>query len=290
MSESIDPQFAFNLGRPAIPDAIPGFDDFGYIRLKKVKNVRDLGGMPTVDGKSIRPHRLIRAGELHDATKDDAAVLMDEHRLERIVDFRTSVESNAQPDDMARFPGVVLIEDPVFSEEAVGITHGSNPVQELRELLDSPDGPFMKVQALYEKAVLADEGVAAYKKFMETLLNADEGATLWHCTEGKDRTGIGAFLIEYALGVSMEDIRADYLATNVYAREGFEKILDRFAHVGIAKGLDADMDAFMYAYLGYLDHAIQSIEGEYGTIDAYLDKALGVDSAAVAELRAKYLA
>lgn len=289
MAESIDPQFAFNLGRPAIPDAISGFDDFGYVHLKKVKNARDLGGMPAADGKSIRPHRLIRAGELHEATKDDAAALMNDHQLERIIDFRTTVESGAQPDDMARFPGVILIEDPVFSEEAAGITHGSNLVQELRELLDSRDGPFMKVRALYETMVLGEEGIAAYKRFMETLLNAETGATLWHCTEGKDRTGVGAFLIEYALGVTMEDIRADYLATNVYAREGIEKILDKLAHIGIVKELDADMDAFMYAYSGYLDHAIGSIEGAYGTVDAYLDKALGVDSAAVAELRAKYL-
>ena len=60
-------------------------------------------------------------------------------------------------------------------------------------------------------ALLGDEAVKAYKQFFDILLDQEEGAILWHCSEGKDRTGLASLLILHALGVPPETIMEDYL-------------------------------------------------------------------------------
>ena len=59
-----------------MPEPIPGFPEFGHIPFEGLHNTRDLGGMPTADGRAIVPAKLLRSGALHKATEQDLARLV----------------------------------------------------------------------------------------------------------------------------------------------------------------------------------------------------------------------
>ena len=144
---------------------------------------------------------------------------------------------------------------------------------------------------MYPQILLGKAGRAAYRGLLDVLLESDGGAVLWHCTEGKDRAGLGAVVVERALGVSEADVRADYLATNLFARNRAEGVLDALAaKLPALRGVDADVDAFFYAYVDYYNAAMAAVTDTFGTFDAYLTEALDFGPEKRAALREKYLA
>lgn len=233
--------------------------------------------------------RLIRSGELHKASKHDIELLVDGHNLARIVDFRTDMERKGAPDPQDEMPNITFHDLPVFTHAAIGITHEGGAAGDMAALKNYMGDPVAEVEKLYKVSLLENNGQKAYASFLEILLDASDGATLWHCTEGKDRAGLAAVLVESALGVPIEYVRADYLATNIFVRNAAEKLLDLLGRHGVASEIDLDIDAFMYANINYLDGALNAIKKEYGGMDIYLDKALGFGADKVSKLQELYL-
>ncbi|MFR7755585.1 MAG: tyrosine-protein phosphatase, partial [Bacteroidales bacterium] len=95
--------------------------------------------------------------------------------------------------------------------------------------------------------------------------------------------------VEYALGVPMPHIRADYLATNLFVRDVAEGILDALAGHGLLEHVDLDVDSIFYADMDYLDAALEAVEQECGGMDAYLAAVLGVGERERERLRELYL-
>lgn len=274
---------------PELPQEIPGFADFGHIGLHGARNTRDLGGLTTTDGRVIASGRLIRSGELHKATDEDIELLRDGHDLQRVVDFRTAAERKGAADPQARMQDVTFIDLPVFSEAAIGITHEGGIAGDLAALKRFSGNAHETIRDLYVTCLLGEDGKRAYREFFETLLTAEDGATLWHCTEGKDRAGLASVLVEYALGVPMPHIRADYLATNLFVRDAAEEILDALAGHGLLEHIDLDVDSIFYADMDYLDAALEAVEQECGDMGAYLAAVLGVGESERERLRELYL-
>lgn len=271
-----------------MPREIPGFPEFGHIPFEGLHNTRDLGGLPAADGRRIRPALLLRSGDLRHAAQSDLARLLADYHLEAVVDFRTNLERQKDPDPCDRMEGVVFYDFPVLSMEAVGVTHGGNVAQDLKELAGVDVHEV--VREVYRKALLAPEGQEAYRSFLTVLLESNGGAVLWHCTEGKDRAGLGAVIVERALGVPEADVRADYLATNLFARNRAEKMLDELAEkFPPLRALDGDIDSVFYAYSDYYDAGMEAVRKEYGSFDAYLAEALDFGPEKQVALREKYL-
>lgn len=268
---------------------IPGFIEFGHITLDKLPNTRDLGGMPTKDGRTIAPHRLIRSSDLHAATEDDARKLRDWHDLARVVDFRTEVERNAKPDAKQYLKDVVFYDLPVISADEIGISRSGDIAQDFRTFLQYNHAPAQKMEQMYEMALLGDKGMAAYSSFLDVLLQASEGATLWHCTEGKDRAGMGSMLVEHILGVPDEYVIADYLATNLFVRTFAEGMLDALGRHGILRDLATDIDVLFYANTDFLEHGLNLVRETYGSLDGYIERGLGFTAEKQEQLRAMYL-
>lgn len=292
MSESnkdVRKQYASEMGDPELPNPISGFENFGHVELEKLPNTRDLGGMPAADGKRIRSNRLIRSGDLHAASKEDIAKLVDELGLKAVVDFRTPMEREAAPDPLEKMPSVAFHDYPALANDALGITHGGDLKQELMAFKQYAGTPHKMVLGLYPQIVLAPAGIKAYSSFLHILLENKSGAALWHCTEGKDRAGMGALIVERALGVAEADAHADYLATNLFVRNFAERLLDKLDDHGMLEHLDAEVDSMFYAFDDYYRSAIDAIEKEYGSFDAYLEKGLDFGPDKQAALRAEYL-
>lgn len=251
-------------------------ENYGLIAFEGLPNTRDLGGMETEDGRRIRPRRLLRSGALWRATAADLAALRDAYDLRLDVDLRTDEECSEHPDPVDALPAARFEHLPVFQEPAAGVTRGDDEMRELVERIRRGEvEPTEFMVHLYPHMLLSDLGRAAYAAFFRAVLDTSEGAVLWHCSAGKDRCGMASALMELALGVPEAAVEADYLATNaVYgvdpATGGVEAILN---------GVD----------LRFYRAAVAGAEREYGSMGAYLEQALGVDAAARAELRARYL-
>lgn len=274
-----------------LPEAIPGFSEFGHIPFEGLHNTRDLGGLPAADGRRVKPALLLRSGALHKATENDLARLLADYRLEGVVDFRTEPERDKEPDPREFMEGVVFYDFPALSGETVGITHGASLAQDVKTLEAVNAQPHEIVRKMYPQILLGDAGREAYRGLLNVLLESNGGAVLWHCSEGKDRAGLGAVIVERALGVPEADVRADYLATNLFARNRAEGALDALAaKLPALRGIDADMDSFFYAYADYYDAAMAAVADAFGTFDAYLAEALDFGSEKQTALREKYLA
>lgn len=273
-----------------LPAAIPGFADFGHISLEGLPNTRDLGGMPTADGRCIKPGCLLRSGALHHATSSDLEHFRSDLHLACVVDLRTTLEREKDPDPYRKLPQTTFYDLPVLTTGALGVTHEGDLGEELKQLSGTKIDIHGIVRSIYEHALVSPEGRIAYGSFLTIALESPKGALLWHCTEGKDRAGLAAVIIERALGVTEQDTKADYLATNLFVRDHLEKMLDSLAEKFPAlQGLVGSVDAAFYAFSDYFACAMASVDNAYGSFDAYLRDGLSFGPEKQEALRARYL-
>ena len=186
--------------------------------LKTIRNIRDLGGTPTADGRTIRPRCLIRSAHLGSASEEDLQFLRTEERLAGVLDLRTEQERLEKPD---RAEGLDYFALPVIDDLRAGITH-----EQAAEEKEFPDMAF-----LYRLMVTRPATQAGFARALRLIFTWDysRGALLWHCTEGKDRCGMTTALALEALGVDRDAILRDYLETNrtslLRARGVYERLL-----------------------------------------------------------------
>nr|MCU0448969.1 tyrosine-protein phosphatase [Bernardetiaceae bacterium] len=129
---------------------------------------------------------------------------------------------------------------------------------------------------------------AKYRPMFDQLLALPSGKSLlFHCTAGKDRTGIGAALVLSALGVPVPYILADYQATDVFWQAEREK---RMAQMASQAGMEmSHLRPMMAANPGYLAQTLATIHQEHGSVANYLKTEMGLTEAKLAKLRAMYL-
>ena len=186
--------------------------------LTTIRNIRDLGGMSTADGRRIPPRRLIRSAHLGSASEDDLQFLRKEGGLAAVLDLRTNQERLEKPDHADGFTCFAI---PVIDDLRAGITHEKGVEEK-----EFPDMAF-----LYRLMVTRPETQAGFARALHQIFTWDysQGAILWHCTEGKDRCGMTAALVLEALGVDRDSIMRDYLETNrtslLRARGVYERLL-----------------------------------------------------------------
>jgi len=187
---------------------------------RNVLNLRDLGGIPLQDGKGKTPHGLyLRSGKLSMLTPEECKKLCQEYHIACVIDLRTPIEAQEFPDPLPY--GVEYIQISLLKDATVGITHetGSDPMSIIRSLRKNPEKLKEMVpdfKQMYQRIVTdeysrgqLDQVVALLRK------NAAEGkCTLFHCTAGKDRTGIVSMALLKSYGVADEEIIRDYMRTN----------------------------------------------------------------------------
>lgn len=199
---------------------------------KRELNLRDLGGM----GCGLVPYGLfLRSGKLSILTPDECAELCRKYSIKCVIDLRTPIESAEFQDPLPE--GVEYLQIPLLKDAAVGITHetGSDPMTIIRNLRKHPEKLKEMIpdfKQLYTDIVNDEYSRSQLDKVVETLRkNAEEGiCTLYHCTAGKDRTGIVSMALLKSYGVSNEEIAKDYMRTN---RNAFWPTIKKCVAVGL---------------------------------------------------------
>lgn len=201
------------------------------IPLYGAPNARDLGGIVTAFGK-VKSARLIRSGELSRLTEQDQNTLKTAG-LQRVIDLRTQSEINNSPD--VTIQGVEYVNIPVIRATTFGITYEKSDGKRIAEMLQAGfrrmaergETFSLHMELLYKKFVTDSFSRDAYGKFLKLLTEPVEGATLWHCTAGKDRVGTCTALLLFCLGADREAIFEDYMLTNAQSRESKLAVLDK---------------------------------------------------------------
>jgi protein-tyrosine phosphatase len=182
---------------------------------KRELNLRDLGGISDVIPKAL----FLRSGKLSILTLTECAELCKRYNIQCVIDLRTPMEAAEFPDPLPE--GVEYLQIPLLKDAAVGITHetGSDPMTIMRNLRKHPEKLKEMIpdfMALYTDVVTDGYSRSQLDKVVETLrTNADKGiTTLFHCTAGKDRTGIASMALLKSYGVGNEEIIRDYMRTN----------------------------------------------------------------------------
>ena len=144
------------------------------------------------------------------------------------------------------------------------------------------------LEGLYPRMVSQESCLMAIRRFFQILLEHGEGAVLWHCTSGKDRTGVTAALLLLALGASWETVLEDYLLTNTQTQQQRESLCRGMARRGAAPGLIEEIRTLESVDPVYLETCRRLIEAQYGSMDRFFDQALGLTEEKRVRLREKY--
>ncbi|MDR1506512.1 MAG: tyrosine-protein phosphatase [Treponema sp.] len=225
-------------------------------------NLRELGGYPVRDKggiKRIKWGLLFRAGELAGMTCNDKK-LLEERKVRTVVDFRSNSEREASPD------GVIKT---VRKQVALPIDAGNL----MNSMAFTSGGAEAEMGKLY--AALPKEAVPRYRALFELLSDPSNTPLLYHCTAGKDRTGLASALILYALGADTETVYRDYLESTPLLRERFAVLLESQPH----------MVPYMTVQESYLKTAWGELE-KYGGPGRYIQKELNAD---IHHLRSLYI-
>lgn len=253
--------------------------------LTTVPNARDLGAYKGIDGRKIKTHRLLRTGKLVNMTQEDANYLVN-YGLNKIVDLRTPTEISNWPDKVP--DNVDHYDISVHEDEKVGVPDEKR--ETLRKMYDKDQyAGFKGMCHQYEITVNSEHSQKAYYKLLELLANNENGATIYHCSEGKDRTGFASLYILYILGVDLVTIRQDYLYSNYELADYRARLDKKIVKEGGNDILRACMRSLGSVANEYLDTALLLIDKEYGGMDEYLKNQIGVTQDMVEQLRNLYL-
>lgn len=243
--------------------------EHGRIAFEGLPNTRDLGGLVTRDGRRVKKGLLLRSGALYFATAADLGRLLSDYRLRSVTDLRGIDELAEYPDPVGLMPGVRYLHADVLRGTVDGISQDAAARARLEAMRTSEEDPAAFMEEVYPHILLGDSGVRGYRAFLGAVLETTDGAALWHCHVGRDRCGMASMLVEHLLGVPMERIEEDYLATNRYT--------------------DVPSDERTAANPRFIRAAVRALESRFGGVDGYVREALGLGDAEVAELRGRYL-
>lgn len=243
-------------------------------------NLRDLGGMPTTDGHCVRHNRFLRSANLQALTHRDQHRLL-QSGLTTILDLRTPIEIEEKPD--VQINGVENIAVPILSDQSMGITreHGADPIQAIRSMRRQPQQlqkslpDFCK---LYEGMVTSPSSQAGLAQALNIIIDCSlrGECVLYHCTAGKDRTGILSALILSILGVERPLIINDYIATNRSARWEANRKGTLVALMTRSISVGKIVRSLFLANPHWLEHALNTIDEQYGGVQEYTTRVLNI--------------
>jgi len=236
-----------------------------HLPLAGTYNVRDLGGYAAAGG-TTRWRRVLRADSLHKLDAEGVAALVNEGLL-TVVDLRQPQELQAHPNPFASHDRVAYHNVSLFE-------HVIPPMDAADVLLE-----------MY-KLALVERGAALNSILSAIAETGEEGAVLFHCTAGKDRTGIVAALLLALAGVDHDTINADYaLTAQMIAPLNAELTAGAVARGADPQGFQKLLAANPTTMAAFLSH----IEAMHGGIAGYLTS-IGIGPDLQAKLRRRLIA
>ena len=253
--------------------------------VKSVRNPRDLGGYIGFGGHKIKSHRLLRTGNISKIIPKDKKFLLD-YGLTKIIDLRSPAECKTNPDQ--KIPGVDHYEFPLSVDDNTG-GNGLDMSIDFEHYRHDQYAGFYTMCQRYHDHVSNKFSQNSISQIINLIAATTGGSVLYHCSEGKDRTGLVTVILLYILGVDLETIRQDYLYSNLMLND-YRKVRDeQFKRAGENDKFRANMRILGSVANAYFDTSLITINENYGDIDSYIVKQLGIDEQMQEKIRENYL-
>ena len=239
------------------------------IHIKKVTNFRTVGNIKNTEGRTLKEGRFYRSAHLHQLKKqsfDD----MDKLGIKEIIDLRNSKEISQKPDQL---PAAITYKKySAFEDEGDQLAQARKLV--LKGKVNASDADKRMID-FYREYVT--ENPEIIKKIITEILESKD-PVLYHCTAGKDRTGITTALILTILKFDKATIYNEYLLSNNYRKDIIQKRLrlaNRLHFIYPKMDLQV-LEKLSWVEKRYLDAAFGEIDKKYGSTDAYIQQVLGI--------------
>ncbi|WP_329377135.1 tyrosine-protein phosphatase [Streptomyces sp. NBC_01351] len=253
--------------------------------LSGVRNFRDVGGLPTSDGRRVRPGRLFRSGHLAHATETDTEFL-GSLGLHTVFDFRNGADHALEGPDV-ELPGVrnvnIPLSDPADGREFWKMVRDGD-LEQLRSILGG--GKAAARMANSYRGIIKNR-TAEHGRVLHALAE-DSVPALLHCAAGKDRAGLSIAVTLLALGVEREAIVADYLESNAPHRRYRVRRSGESAEARSPEVTEL-LSPLFDARAEYLLAAFDTIDETWGGVDPYLAQGLGLTPETRDRLRERLL-
>ena len=245
-------------------------------------NFRELGGYEADEGKHVKWGQIWRGIPTAKLTSEADRKLLDSLGLRLILDLRSTEEAQKAPDyvpDGARLVQICGL----CAEDGHEIAFGPGDIERLMQ--NTPEGDDIP-RAMYRRMLTGNK---AFKELFRAL-EAGETPVLFHCSAGKDRTGVAAMLILLALGASDETVCADFEQTNVCRKAEIDAMLQEHAAEIAA---DPERKRHYYGLEGVQPELAPFVLGlireQFGSAENYLETEYGLTPARLMRLRRMYL-
>ena len=272
-----------------------------------LNNARELGGIVLGDGRRVKRGLLLRTPRLAEAPEEDLEKLRGDYHLSLIFDMRETVEISRAPDP--EIPGSRWLHAPFVDFPFLRACLSTRP--------DRGDPPFdpetfdgariiswmidaaregqrrgrtdLGLGAAYAGYLAGETGRKSIGLFFRELAANGDGAALWHCHTGKDRTGIAAALILDVLGADWETILRDYECSNLFYRGDVEEMERLLRFRGVEEELLPQLCGFAGVHASMLENAWIYMDRKWGGTLGYLTGACGVRADELEILRERYV-
>jgi protein-tyrosine phosphatase len=265
------------------------------LRLSGVWNLRDVGGLTTPGGATVRTGRFLRSGQL--SWLDDAGgKMLQDTGITDVADLRSPHELERYGPD--RVPDGIVVHNLPFPD--IDGAEGEAPHEEAYrrvvregttdEELPAAEAKFMKQE--YRRFARLQGAQRAVQRLISLL--GEGKPVLAHCFAGKDRTGFAVAVVLATLGVDREAIMDDYMRSNDAVPELRDLMLEMLeSRTDISdEARELAQRRLSTNVLGvrreYLSAALETIDEDYGSLDGYL-RAAGVEPRDIEAMRAALL-
>ena len=228
---------------------------------------------------------LYRSGHLSKLRFRDAEKLKHDYCIEHIVDLRSDSEVKEKHDK----PGQMIYHRFTPLDDTLNPSvNRHNRLSILKKNMAKEGGTLKHLCDTYRKIISLPESIEAYRELFVLLLE-NKGGVLWHCTQGKDRTGMGSAMVVLALGADKETVMRDYMEYNHMCRFQNTMIFIGIVAAKFSLHMARSLDNLMSARREYLKAAFDEMEQCYGSIEGYLKNALKLTEENLTQLRRMYL-
>ena len=246
---------------------------------EKIVNFRSFTGLKTAENATIKDGRIYRSALLDFATPNDMDLLQS-LAPDVVVDFRLEGEKQGE--------GIKLILDSIdYQAKPIDVGNFFSPdqISALSELKSEDIGRLF--EKMYKEFPTC--GAVQFKTVFDAILANER--VVYHCSAGKDRTGVMSYLILSVLGVPYDDIMENYLESNRYAEALHQLFRENRRkaghHLTISEELEALFKKIRYVAPEYLDVLDKTLVENYGGAVPYVEKVLKVDTDALKKVLLK---
>jgi protein-tyrosine phosphatase len=235
-----------------------------WIDLNGAVNARDLGGLPTRDGRQVASRVLLRSDNLQDLSPADVETLVDGFGLTTVIDLRSTQEIESEgPSPLDAVPSVRHLRLSVLPElgERTDVVAEALLLRRERDRSRYPDDVMCGHYLGYLED-RPDSVIGAVRAIADC-----DGAAIVHCAAGKDRTGVVVALALSAVGVPAEEVVADYALTDERIEAILRRLIGSSTYASDLKGSETDRHRprpeTMKAFL-------EQVEVRYGGVTQWL--------------------